>query len=277
MNALSVVRDRPGRWKPRPIFGVTAGVSLAGAAGAAAFPESWPWFAGAVLVNHTVFFGAGILPRTRILGPNLSRLPEDAGRRNEVALTFDDGPDADVTPSVLRVLEARGVRATFFCIGERAERCQDLVAEIARRGHRVENHTYRHPHSFALFSPRRIERELARAQEVLERATGRAPEWFRAPAGIRAPWLEAILQPMGLTLASWTRRGYDAVDGNPDRVLRRLTEGVAGGDVLLLHDGGTARAAGNRPVCLEVLPRLLDALDARGLRPVPLSLAVATP
>lgn len=272
---MSARSDRPGRWRPSPIFGLTAGASLAGAAGAAAFPESWPWFAGAVLANHTIFFGAGLLPRTRLLGPNLSRLPEEAGRRNEVALTFDDGPDPHVTPAVLRILAERRIRATFFCIGERAERHGDLVAEIARGGHRVENHTYRHPHSFALYPPRRIERELARAQEVLEKATGRTPEWFRAPAGIRAPWLEAILQPMGLTLASWTRRGYDAVDGNPDRVLRRLTRGVAPGDVLLLHDGSPARAPENRPVCLEVLPRLLDALEATGLRPVPLSLAAA--
>jgi peptidoglycan/xylan/chitin deacetylase (PgdA/CDA1 family) len=194
----------------------------------------------------------------------------DAAFDGKVALTFDDGPDPVVTPRVLARLEERGVHATFFCIGRRAEEHPGLVAEIARRGHRVENHSYRHSAAFCFLGPRAIGRELDRAQAALMRQAGSAPRWFRAPAGLRNPWLDGALLPRGLELVSWTRRGFDTVSSEPDAVVRRLTRGLAARDVLVLHDGGAARTAGGAPVVLEALPRLLDALDAAGLSAIPL-------
>jgi peptidoglycan/xylan/chitin deacetylase (PgdA/CDA1 family) len=113
---------------------------------------------------------------------------------------------------------------------------------------------------------------VLRAQDAIGRATGRIPTLFRAPAGFHNPLLERELHREGLTLASWTRRGYDTVERDPAVVARRLLRrgrGVAAGDVLLLHDGSAVTGGGN-PVVLDVLPRVLDELRARGLRPVPL-------
>src|SRR5262249_7374121 len=121
----------------------------------------------------------------------------------------------------------------------------DLAAEIVRRGHRVENHTWSHPHSFAFFLPKALSREVRQAQEALAEIAAQAPRLFRAPAGIRNPCLDPVLTAAGLTLASWTRRGYDTVDRRADRVAGRLVSGLAAGDVLLLHDRPTvARTAG---------------------------------
>ncbi|HMS04910.1 MAG TPA: polysaccharide deacetylase family protein, partial [Burkholderiaceae bacterium] len=93
---------------------------------------------------------------------------------------------------------------------------------------------------------------------------------FRAIAGLRNPFLEPILCRQGLLLASWTRRGYDTAEREPERVLARLLDGLAAGDVLMLHDGHAARSASGQAIVLAVLPRLLAELRARGLRAVAL-------
>lgn len=220
-----------------------------------------------MIADHAVLMGAGMLPRTRTLGPNLRRLP--AGQ-NRVCLTFDDGPDPEVTPRVLDLLDRHGARATFFCIGELVERHPELTREIVRRGHRVENHTHRHLNRFAMLGPGGLAREIDRAQGAIAAATGRAPELFRPPAGIRSPLLEPLLAKRGLWLASWTRRGYDTVRSDPERVLAALVRELSDGDVLLLHDGRAARTRDGEPVVLEVLPRLLERLEADGLDAVAL-------
>jgi len=251
----------------------TAVVQAGGLAALAVLPELWPPIVAALVANHAVLFTASLLPRSRLIGPNLVRLPESAARRGEVAITFDDGPDPAVTPRVLDLLDARGARASFFCVGERAAAFPQLAAEIVRRGHSVENHSHRHSTSFGWYGPWRLRRELDAAQRSLHAAAGVAPRFFRAPFGTRNPLLDPALARLGLSLVSWTRRGYDTVDGDPARVLRRLVTGLAAGDVLLLHDGVAVRKRRAEPTVLAVLPRLLDQLAARGLKAVSLRTA----
>lgn len=239
-------------------------------AGTIVEPTLWPWALGAVSANHLVLGGAGMVPRSRMLGPNVVRLPAAAAHRGEVALTFDDGPDPEITPAVLDLLDRHGMQASFFCIGVRAASFPDLVRDIARRGHSVENHTFSHPSGFACYSPARLAQELARTQATITALSGKAPVFFRPPMGLRSPLLEPVLSRLGLRHVSWTRRGYDAVWRNPESVLQRICRGLAGGDVLLLHDGHCARTRQGQPVVLEVLPRLLDRMTAAGLRSVAL-------
>ena len=248
----------------------SAGLHIAGALACVVSPRSWPWVVGGLAADHALLVAGSLWPRSTLVGPNLRRLPTEAAFDGKVALTFDDGPDPVVTPRVLERLEERGVRATFFCVGRRAEEHPGLVAEIARRGHRVENHSYLHSAAFCFLGPRAIGRELDRAQASLTRHAGSAPRWFRAPAGLRNPWLDAALLPRGLELVSWTQRAFDTVSSEPGAVVRRLTRGLAARDVLVLHDCGSALTARGAPVVLEALPRLLDALDAAGLGAIPL-------
>lgn len=316
----------------------SVGVHLCAGAAAWAWPGAEWWSLGAVAANHAVLTGAGLLPRSRLLGPNLRQLPEGtaseapsgdlsgamprapdasaavaaphaaanaagpsepawvdgpdraaqarravagtpgpsmrASRFGRVALTFDDGPDPEVTPQVLDQLEAAGARATFFCIAERARRHAALTREIVARGHSVQNHSAAHRHHFSLLGPRGFEREIGRAQAVLADLTGALPHCFRAPAGLRNPLLDPVLHRLDLHLASWTRRAFDTVDANPSRVLARLVRGLAHRDILLLHDGHARRTAVGRPVVLEVLPALLGRLREAGLATVTLAEAV---
>jgi peptidoglycan/xylan/chitin deacetylase (PgdA/CDA1 family) len=203
-------------------------------------------------------------------------LPQDGRARDRVAITIDDGPDPVVTPRVLDTLDAHGAVATFFCVGERVERHPELAQQIVRRGHAIENHSHRHRHNFSLLGPNAMRAEIARAQDCIIEITGSTPQFFRAPAGLRNPFLDPVLSSLDLTLASWTRRGFDTVNGDPDKVYGRLTNALRGGDILLLHDGHAARARSGTPVILDVLPRLLETLRERDLEPVTLRAAVVS-
>jgi peptidoglycan/xylan/chitin deacetylase (PgdA/CDA1 family) len=237
-------------------------------------PHWWPWTGAALIANQLLLAGLGLWPRSSALGANWTRLPPAAAARGEVAITIDDGPDPEVTPRVLSILAERNARATFFCIGERVAQYPQLVRECVLQGHAVENHSYRHAHYFSLLPFGALRSELQRAQRGIERACGSAPRFFRAPAGLRGPLLDPVLQRLGLQLASWTRRGFDTVNSDATRVLARLSRGLRAGDILLLHDGHAARTASGAPVVLEVLPALLEALERRGLRTVTLRDAI---
>ena len=274
--AVNAVLSRSGlsRWPVPPLLWATAAVHAGALLVLLAEPAHWRWVVAAIALNHAVLTAVGLWPRSTALGENLVRLPPAAASRREVALTIDDGPDPQVTPAVLDLLDAAGARATFFCIAERARMHPELVREIVRRGHAVENHSHGHRHHFSLLGPRGFTREIEAAQSILADISGQSPRFFRAPAGLRNPFLAPVLHRLGLVLASWTRRGFDTRESDPQRVLQRLTRGLAAGDILLLHDGQSATAPGGEPVVIEVLPRLLAAIQAKGLRPVTLPQAI---
>jgi peptidoglycan/xylan/chitin deacetylase (PgdA/CDA1 family) len=127
-----------------------------------------------------------------------------------------------------------------------------------------------HVHDFSLLGPRGIARELQAAQDTLADITGLLPRFFRPTAGLRSPLLDPVLSRLDLHLASWTRRGFDTRDGDPDSVAAKLLHGLGAGDILLLHDGNAARSVAGEPVILKVLPALLQAATAAGLRCVTL-------
>lgn len=262
------------RWRPAPFLTASAGLHLFAAVAVLAAPTAWAWALGVLAANHALLTAFGLWPRSRMLGPNLSRLPPASIARGEVALTFDDGPDPDVTPRVLDLLDAHQVRATFFCIAGHVDRHAALTREIRRRGHELENHSHGHPHTFALLGIGGIRRDIAAAQALIALHSGRTPRFFRSPMGFRNPLLDPVLHEMGLKLVSWTRRGFDTRKRDAAHIAQRLQRGLAAGDILLLHDGNCARTAGGIPVVLEVLPRLLDAIRDQGLKPVTLHQAI---
>ncbi|MCK9192918.1 MAG: polysaccharide deacetylase family protein [Nevskia sp.] len=278
-KALTVDRLAPQtnrHWRPSWALQLALGVHAVVLVLVIVWPRAWPAGLAALGVTHVLLAAAGLWPRSRVLGPNLTRVPQSATARQEVVLSFDDGPDPEVTPQVLDLLDRYGAKASFFCVATRAAQAPRCVAEIVRRGHSVENHSDRHSNFFAFNGYYGFRRELARAQATLQALTGRAPMYFRAPMGIRNPLLDPAVVHSGLQYVSWTRRGYDAVERNPDAVLARLQRNLAAGDILLLHDGHAARTRSGEPVVLAVLPRLLENLAMRGLKAVSLPMALAS-
>lgn len=257
-------------WKPTALVRGSIALHLAAVAASVVRPHLWPWELGAVAVDHLFLAAAGLWPRSTLLGPNWTRLPDGVATHGAVAITIDDGPDPEITPQVLAQLAAHGAKATFFCIGDKVQSHPQLARDMVRAGHCIENHSQRHLHNFSLLGPRGIALEVGHAQECIADITGVRPRFFRAPAGLRNPFLDPVLTHHDLQLASWTRRGFDTVNRNVTCVLSKLSRDLRGGDILLLHDGHAARTRSGRAVIVEVLPTLLAAVAAAGLRPITL-------
>lgn len=264
-----------GTWTPSWLIRASFAWHLCALLGVVIWPSAWLALVSGVLLNHVLLTLLGLWPRSHGLGPNWTRLPGAARARREIALTIDDGPDPAVTPQALDILDRYKAKATFFCVGDKAAKHPELTREIVRRGHAVENHTQRHPHSFAFWGLKGFARELADAQRTLTAITGVPPAFFRAPAGMRNPLLEPVLARLNLCLASWSIRAFDTRIRDPRKVLRRIIGGLVPGAIVLLHDGNAARTRDGVPVILEVLPDLLARAEADGLRTVTLREASA--
>jgi peptidoglycan/xylan/chitin deacetylase (PgdA/CDA1 family) len=269
MPAPSGANDRT--WRPGVALRFSAAIHVAAVLALIAAPRFWPWILAGLALNHVALALIGLWPKSRLLGANMLRLPRAAARRNEIALTFDDGPDPDVTPRVLDILDTRHAQASFFVIGDKAACHPGLIREIVERGHSIENHSRRHSSFFGFFAWGALRRDIGTAQEIIAGITGHRPVFFRSPMGIRNPLLDPVIAHFGLRYITWTRRGFDTVARDPAVVLKRLTRNLSAGDILLLHD---RRTANGRAIVLDVLPALLDAIAAAGLKPVSLPAAM---
>lgn len=213
---------------------------------------------------------ANYVPSTVTLGQwgPLRSLPRDLcrwrgpkGRR--VALTFDDGPNRHTTPRLLDRLDELGLRATFFCVGSLVEREGAVVDEIARRGHQVETHGYRHEHHL-LRSPRWIVNDLRRAVEVMN-GCGHPSSWYRPSYGQATGTTLVAARALGLRTVLWSSWGREWATNDPDEVAERVIGGLGGGAIVLLHDNDELGSPGMWRVGHAALPRLAAELERREL------------
>ena len=194
-----------------------------------------------------------------------------------VALTFDDGPHPQGTPAVMAELDRLGMRATFYLVGREVRKRPALVAELVAAGHEVAVHGDRHlPH--AAMPPWWVARDLARGTEAVERAAGVPVRSLRAPFGAASLATLAFARSRGLVLASWTRWGRDwERRATPESIAARLTRGLAGGDVLLLHDSDAYSAFRSWQATAAAVPLIGEAIARAGLRAVPLGAPATRP
>src|ERR1700691_1035183 len=200
-------------------------------------------------------------PRNQWLVANRFRV-EGAGC---IALTFDDGPSPVDTPKLLDLLREKGVKATFFVVGKRADQYPEIVRRAWAEGHLVANHTWSHYSLFCFLMPRRLRDEIERGTESVRRSCGFRPRFFRSPVGMRHPLLGPYLKDARLEYVSWRLRTWDTIGLKPESLTRRILDRVASGDIILMHDH---RDAGAR-VLLETLPGIIDELRRRGFEFVP--------
>ncbi|MCE7079785.1 polysaccharide deacetylase family protein [Streptomyces sp. ST2-7A] len=180
------------------------------------------------------------------------------GVTRPVALTVDDGPDPRWTPRLLDVLDAHGVRATFFVIGERAARHPELLRRLLAAGHTIGNHTYGHPQPFAALPTALLREEIRRTQHVVSEETGFTPTFFRAPAGGWSRTVLGAVRDQGLVPVDWS---VDPKDWRPPPAARiaRIVASARHGDIVLCHDGG-----GDRSGTIAALDTALGRLLRRG-------------
>jgi cellulose synthase/poly-beta-1,6-N-acetylglucosamine synthase-like glycosyltransferase/peptidoglycan/xylan/chitin deacetylase (PgdA/CDA1 family)/spore germination protein YaaH len=198
---------------------------------------------------------------------------QGAGEEHQVVLTFDDGPDPKWTPQVLDILKARNVKAVFFLIGRQAEDYPKLVRRIVDEGHEIGSHTYTHP-NLSLVSHEQISLELNATQFLLESITGRSTTLFRPPYNADSrPSSLAELAPLkiaqeefGYLLVMESIDPEDWARPGTEEIIQRIKDQRHLGNIILLHDAG-----GNRAQTVEALPKIIDYLEARGDRIVPLN------
>jgi len=190
-------------------------------------------------------------------------------RRRAVALTFDDGPDPIHTPRILDTLAPYHARATFFIVGERAQKHPEIVRAIAAGQHEVGNHTFTHPHLW-LRSPRQTEREITQCADVVTALTGQAPRYFRPPWG-KFNWAAyRHAARLGEMRVLWSLRAEGWLPtASPDAIVRTIIRRLHPGAIIDLHDGGGVSGTPARTA--QALPQLLDALRAYGYQCLPLN------
>jgi peptidoglycan/xylan/chitin deacetylase (PgdA/CDA1 family) len=184
-------------------------------------------------------------------------------RPDEIALTFDDGPNPAVTPAMLEALARAGVRASFFVIGRFVRQCPELVREIRAAGHLVGNHTETHP--WLAWQPeRRIREELRGASDAIEDAVGERVLYFRSPHGARRPAVLRIAREMGMIPVQWNVICQDWKPLGAEGILRQAARGVERnrrrgvGTNLVLHDGGQGGLGAPRMDTVRAVERLVE-------------------
>src|SRR5262245_35393760 len=190
------------------------------------------------------------------------RIPTRLARERGVALTFDDGPHAAGTPAVLEQLDRAGARATFFLVGEQVERHPRLAAEIVAAGHEVGLHGYRHRLLLGR-TPGGLARDLERAQDVIETATGTTPTCYRPPYGVFSLGGLHVVRRRGWEPVLWSRWGVDwRARVTPEEIASRATAGLRAGDVVLLHDADHYSAPGSWRRTVAALPAIIEGAAA---------------
>lgn len=155
-----------------------------------------------------------------------------AGQDIEIAFTFDDGPHPVWTKKLLDGLKERGIKATFFVIGQSAEQYPGLVQRMIDEGNQVGNHTYSHVQLTACDEKSALE-EIRKTQEVIYRASGFQPLYIRPPFG---SWNEKLQEETSLEAVLWDVDPYDWKVQNTDAVVKSILQQTEDGSIILLHD-----------------------------------------
>ena len=210
----------------------------------------WEWFLGLGLAG---FIGYTLVPDLLFHRLGLGSWKDQLGPG--VVLTFDDGPDPEMTPRLLDLLDARGLKAVFFLVSDQARRYPELTREIAARGHQIGYHGKDHRHAW-ITGPRQTGRTLSAGRADLEAVLGHPVQFMRPPWGVVNLMTIRWLRKSGMTAVGWSAQGQDwkltDAEAIAGRILRRVHEGT----IILLHDA-------RKHTDGETMERILDQLIHR--------------
>ena len=222
------------------------------------------------LASVTAWTGANS-PTATWFGTVVSSGPRS---RPQVALTFDDGPNATTTLAVRDILDQAGVKATFFTVGKALDARPDISAALLADGQLLGDHSYHHD-SVRWLDPRYP--ELARTQHAFAARLGVCPALFRPPHGQHTPFMALRVEHAHMRMITWNVSTADWAMTDAGAVTRRILDQVRPGAIIDLHDGLDGHVDVDRTVLVRALPGILDGLRQRGLEPVRLDVLLGTP
>ena len=184
-----------------------------------------------------------------------------------IAITFDDGPNPELTPRLLDMLKERGIKATFFVVGKNVEEYPAIVARMAAEGHEIANHSWSHP-SLTKLGFESFRKQIESTTDAIAKATGKRPVLMRPPYGATSANLNKRLnEQFGLKVILWSVDPLDWKYRNSNRVYNAIIQNTRPGSIILAHDiHGTTVAA---------MPATLDTLLAKGYKFVTVSELIA--
>lgn len=226
--------------------------------------------ATAALAPGAVFAGTQGIALPQDLGyPDYTTITSVQTSLPQLALTFDDGPHPSLTPQLLDMLAARGLKATFYLIGNRVATWPEIAARIAREGHEIGNHSWSHPF-LDRYSDAAMLRQIDRTNAIIADTTGKMPVTFRPPYGAFTQRQRRLLHDArGMPSVLWSVDPRDWRRPGAQVVANRILGASHAGSIVLSHDihPGTVRA----------MPQVMDTLVARGLTPTTISELIGWP
>ncbi len=166
-----------------------------------------------------------------------------------IQLSFDDGPHPTITPQILRILKKYNQKALFFCIGKNIEKYPETAKQIVQEGHKIGNHSYSHAYTFDFFSVKKVQKELQKTNEIIEKITGTECTVFRPPYGVTNPNIAKAVKNLNMQAVGWSIRSLDTL-GDKESIKNRIKKAKPG-DIILFHD-----TKENTPEILEDFLRL---------------------
>ncbi|MBP6641933.1 MAG: polysaccharide deacetylase family protein [Flavobacteriales bacterium] len=178
--------------------------------------------------------------------------------KGTLALTYDDGPVPTHTEAILDLLKSEGVRATFFCIGDRVLKHPELAKRIVAEGHVLGVHTQGHSWRWGFMGKREALSEIERCVESIRSVTGKTPKLFRPPFGATSPNTAYAIHKSGLIPVAWDLRTFDTNAKEPSRLIEKCLARMGSATNILMHDPV--------PAALLLTKALIQRAKERGTR-----------
>lgn len=274
---LTGVRARAGVGEAALLTAILAFAAVATALAARRYEMRMPGrtklLAGgtAIYAAFAVFWVGSTAPGVQWFGSLEFHGPRNV---NEVAITFDDGPNPPYTLRIADILEQYDARGTFFEVGKAVAERPDVTKELIARGHVVGNHSYTHG-AVSYLDPEYP--ELDQTQKAFRDGVGVCPAIFRPPHGTHTPFMSKLVDDAGMTLVTWDVSAKDWVETDADVLAKHILERVRPGSIILLHDGLDGNIGADRSVVEKALPIILQGLEDKGLKPVTLDKLLGVP
>jgi peptidoglycan-N-acetylglucosamine deacetylase len=192
------------------------------------------WF---YLIPVVVYFAVVGIGSSNIASQfHLHAICRGESTQKKIAITFDDGPVSACTPAVLDILNKYGAKATFFCIGKRVPGNEDIIKRIDSEGHIIGNHTFSHAYMFDFYPADPVTQELEKTNQLIKNIINKKPQFFRPPYGVTNRAITKAVKRLKLDVIGWNQRSLDTILEDEDRIMKRITTDLKGGDIILFHD-----------------------------------------